>query len=208
MKANTLKIKGTSVPTILIWGLGFFHGRIIKTAAVNKETGYICSSYITSKCKRFNEYSSNRVKQLEQELKAVRTEAFDLMAQEVQISKLLEEDVANNKPSTINEIRHAARCNSRRASYRKSHEDIIIRLGEIDAKIRSCELNAREELDATASALQSIFATYGHGMLLCPVQNNFIPPIEYDHCFELYYESHKKEDAQIRYILKEVYNYE
>ena len=208
MKQKTLKIKGMGVPRLIIWAQGFFHGRIIKTAGIDEETGYICSGYVTGKSKLFNELSSNRVKQLELELKAVRAEAFDLMAQDAQIRKNLEKDTAGDSPSTINEKRNAERCASRRASYSKRHEEIVQRLGEIDSKIRSCELNAREELDATASALQSIFSTYAHGMLLRPIQSKFIPPVEYKHCFDLYRESHKDEDQQIRYMLKEVYDYE
>lgn len=208
MKQKTLKIKGMGVPRLFIWVQGFFHGRIIKTAGIDEETGYICSGYVTGKSKLFNELSSKRVKQLEQELKAVRAEAFDLMAQDAQIRKNLEEDTTSDSISTINEKRNAERCASRRASYSKRHEEIVQRLGEIDSKIRSCELNAREELDATASALQSIFSTYAHGMLFRPIQSNFIPPVEYKHCFDLYQESHKNEDQQIRYILREVYDYE
>ena len=208
MKQKTSKIKGMSVPSIIIWTQGLVQGRILKTAAVDPETGYICSSYVTGKCKLFNEFSSNRVKQLEQELKAVRVEAFDLMAQEAQIRKKLEEDVVSDVPSSINEKRNAGRCASRRSSYFKRHEEIVKRLGEIDNKIRSCELSAKAELNATASALQNIFAIYAHGMLFRPVQNSFIPPVEYKDCFDLYQKSHKDEDQQIRFILKEVFDYE
>lgn len=207
MRQKTLRIKGMRVPRLFIWVHGFFQGRIIKTAGVDEETGYICSGYIEGKRKLFNELSSNRVKQLELELKAVRAEAFDLMAQHAAVSKNLVEDVINEKPSTIDERRDAERCNSRRAEYSKHYEEIIKRLGEIDSKIRSSELNAKEELDATASCLQSIFATYGHGMMLHPIQSRYIPPVEYDYCFQLYDEAHRVEDQQIRYILKEVYSY-
>lgn len=208
MKQKTLKIKGMSIPRIFTWLQGFFHGRIIKTAGIDEETGQVCSGYVAGKCKLFNELASLRVKQLEHELKAVRIEAFDLMAQEAQIRKNLEEDIANDTPLTINEKRDANRCVSRRTSYMKRHEEIIQRLGEIDNKIRSCELNAKEELDACASALQSRFATYAHGMLLKPVQSRIIPTVEYRYCFDIYREAHEIEDQQIRYILKEVFNYE
>ena len=207
-KQKTLKIKGMSVPRSFIWIHGFVQGKIFKTADIDEETNWICSGYVTGKCKLFNELSSNRVKQLEQELKAVRAEAFDLMAQEVQIRRKLNEDTVKTTPSTINERRNAGRCASRRAEYIKRHEKIIQRLGEIDTKIRSSELNAREELDATASALQNIFATYAHGMMFHPVQSKFIPPVEYEHSFEMYQEAHKEEDDQIRHILKEVLNHE
>ena len=208
MKQKTLKISGMGVPRIFIWLLGFMHGRILKTAILDEETGYICSSYVATKCKLFEEFAYNRVKQLEQELKAVRVEAFDIIGKESQIQKKLAEDIMEKEPSSINEKRDAKRCASRRASYKKMHEEHIKRLGEINAKIRACELNAKEELDATISAIQSRFGTYAHGMLCRPVKISFLPPIQYSHCFELYEKSHKEEDHQIHYILKEVLNYE
>lgn len=103
MKQKTLKVKGMKVPRFFIWILGFIHSRILKTAVINPETGYICSSYVTDKCKLFNELSSRRVKQLENELKAVRTEAFVIIAEEAKIRKLLKEDVIGKFPSSINE---------------------------------------------------------------------------------------------------------
>lgn len=205
MKQKTLKIRGMGLPRLFIWILGFIHGRILKTAAVDPETGYICSAYVTSKCKLFNEQSLNRIRKLENELKAVRAEAFDLMAEEAQLRKRLEEDIIDKPPSSINEKRNAGRCAARHDGYIKNHENNVRRLAAIDAKIRSCELQAREELDATAAALESRFATYGHGMLFCPVQSSLIPPVEYS--FQLYQESHKDENQQLRYILKEVFNY-
>ena len=208
MKKKILKMKGIGVPRIFIWILGLLHGRIFKTAALDSETGYICSSYITGKCKLFHGLSASRVKLLEQELKAVRSEAFQLMTQEAQIRKSLDKDVVGDAPDSINEKRNAARCAARRASYIQCHEENIRRLGQIDSKIRSCELNAREELDVTASELQSLFATYAHGMLLRPVQSRCIPPVEYNHCFDLYQESHKSEDQQLHCILKEVFQYD
>ena len=208
MRQKTLRIKGMRVPRVFIWLHGFFQGRIIKTAGVDEETGCICSGYVEGKRRLFNELSSNRVKQLELELKAVRAEAFDLMAQYASVKRNLTTDIMADKATTIDEKRVAERCASRRADYTKHYEKIIERLGEIDSKIRSSELNAREELDATASCLQSIFATYGHGMMLHPIQSRYIPPVEYDRCFQMYAEAHKDEDQQIRYILREVYSYE
>lgn len=73
---ENIKIKGMRVPGLFIWLHGFFQGRITKTATVDEETGWISSSYVTSKHKLFNELSAKRVKKLEQELKAVRHGEF------------------------------------------------------------------------------------------------------------------------------------
>ena len=64
MSRKTLKIKGTGVPRICTWILGFVHGRILKTAVLDSETGYICSCYLINKWKLFEQYSFERVKKL------------------------------------------------------------------------------------------------------------------------------------------------
>lgn len=202
-----LKLKGMAVPRIFTWFLGFTHGFIFKTAALDPGTGYVCSSYITGKCKLFQELSSKRIKQLEQELKEARSEAFWIMTQEGMLRKKLQDDKTLDSPVSIDEKRKAERCVSRRASYLRTQEENIKRLGEIDSKIRSCELDAKEELDAVAAALQSRFSTYTHGMLLRPVQSSFIPPVNYEEAFYSYEETHKEQDEQLRNILKEVLNY-
>ena len=208
MHRKSLVIKGMGVPRISIWTRGFLDSHVFKAAVLNPETGYICSGYIIGKCKLFNEFSFKRMKQLELELKAVRSEAAALMTKEAQIRKNLEEDVAKTTLESINEKREAIRCANRRAAYIKEHEENIKRLVEIDSKIRSSEISAKEELDALASALQSRFTTYAYGMTLHHVQNSFIPPIETDSCFEFYRGSHKEEDDQLRCMIKEVFHYD
>ena len=79
---------------------------------------------------------------------------------------------------------------------------------EISGKITSREVIAREELDATASALQSLFATYARGMLIKPVRASMIPPVEYEKCFDIYHKAHEKEDLHMGLILKEVFGNE
>ena len=222
MKQKTLKIKGMGGPRCLIFLHGFFSGRF-KVAALNSETGCINSGYITEMCNLYDSLSHNRVKILENETKAVRCEAFDIMAEEAQIRMSLEEVKYNEtqkreliegmKRNTIQEHRDAKKYQidrhkliSEQNQLVSKHRANIKRLGEIDEKIRSCELTAKEELEATATVLQSIFATYTKGALLRPVQPEYIPNIErYD--FKLYKQPHKDEDEQMRSILKEVFNY-
>lgn len=81
---NRIRIKGAWIPSIFIWMLGFLHGKILKTAALDPE-GRIASSYVTGKLKLFRELSAQRVEQLEQNLKAVRIEASGLMAEEADL---------------------------------------------------------------------------------------------------------------------------
>lgn len=229
MKQNTLNIPGMRVPRPFVFFHGFASGRC-KVAGLDPETGYICSGYITEKINLYDSLSHNRVKMLEDETKGVRSEAFDIMAEEAQIRQLqdeakakaeeanAEDQKAEPEPKTIHEIRDAQKrkadrqakhnmINANQNQLKSKHEANLKRLGEIDEKIRSCELRAQEELEATATKLQSIFATYTKGALLKPVLPKYIPTIE--RCdFELYKKSHEAEDRQMRNILKEVYGNE
>lgn len=224
MKQKTLNVPGMKVPRPFVFAHGFVSGRL-KVAGLDPETECICSGYITEKLNLYDSVSHNRVQKLEDETKAVRSEAFDIMADEVQIRQLLakvqarksqkDELIANMKPVTIQEIREVQKhqadkhdlCSDQDKLVSK-HRDNIKRLGEIDEKLRSCELRAQEELEATATALQSIFATYTKGALLRPIHPKYIPIIE-RYNFELYKQSHQVEDDQMRNILKEeVFDYE
>ena len=206
MREKTLKIKGMRVPGLFIWLHGFFQGRITKTATVDEETGWISSSYITSKHKLFNELSAKRVKKLEQELKAVRMESFNLMLKESELRKKLEKNFVEieSECSDIDKKRVIRSFQEQRVEDKKAYQEVIKRLGQIYSKIKSSELNA------TASAIQSMFSIYGQGMLyrLGPVQDKMIPPINYDRLFDLYIDTHKNETEQFRYLLKGVYDYE
>ena len=92
--------------------------------------------------------------------------------------------------------------------YKKNHEENMKRLIEIDSKIRSCEIGAKEEISATASELQSRFATYAQGMLLRPVQDTLIPPLEENNCFDFYQSSHNEEMQKLQKMIKETLYYE
>lgn len=229
MKQTTLNIPGMRVPRPIVFLHGFASGRC-KVAGLDPDTGCICSGYITEKINLYDSLSHNRVKMLEDETKGVRSEAFDIMAEEAQIRHLQNEAQAKAdeakkneerpepEPKTIQQIRDAQKRKADRQANRNmitanqdqlesKHQDNLKRLGEIDEKIRSCELRAQEELEATATKLQSIFATYTKGALLKPVLPKYIPAIE--RCdFELYKQSHEAEDKQMRNILKEVYSNE
>lgn len=229
MKQKTLNIPGMRVPRPVVFVHGFMSGRF-KVAGLDPETECIRSGYINEKINLYDCLAHNRVKMLEDETKGVRSEAFDIMAEEAQIRQLQNEiqakaDEAQQneqnpepEPKTIQEIRDAQKRKAERQANRNmisanqdqlknKRRENLKRLGEIDEKIRSCELRAQEELEATATKLQSIFATYTKGALLRPIHPKYIPVIK-RHDFDSYKQSHKAEDEQMRYILKEVYDYE
>lgn len=135
-----------------------------------------------------------------------------MMLKESELRKKLEKNFVEieSECSDIDKKRVIRSFQEQRVEDKKAYQEVIKRLGQIYSKIKSSELNAREELNATASAIQSMFSIYGQGMLyrLGPVQDKMIPPINYDRLFDLYIDTHKNETEQFRYLLKGVYDYE
>ena len=206
--SRKLRLKGLRVPRIFIWMLGFSHGCIFRTAMVDPENGQISSGYITEKRRLFNELSSQHVKIMEEELKELRKEAAGIMADEAFLRQGKDEIQQPQSTETIAERRATRRAREGMNNYNKEHRRVIDRLSEISGEITSYETSVREELDATASALQGLFAVYGRGMLVRPVRENMIPPVGYENCFDIYHKAHEKEDLQMDLILKEVYGNE
>lgn len=203
MNKNNLKIKGAWIPSFFIWILGLIHGKILKTAALDSD-GQITSSYVTGKLKLFRELAAQRMRDLEQELKAVRVEASRLMAEEADLHHNHQiPDVSD--ASSIQARRNNRRRNIQKASLLACRKEILARLTEIDGKINDCELLARDDLDAAAALLQRRLSTYAHGVLLRPVHLDLIPPFEYEESFDSYYQAHQQESRQLRNLLKEVY---
>lgn len=200
-----LKLKGLYVPRIFIWILGFIHGCISRTAVVDQESGLISSGYITEKIRLFNKLSSDYVKTMEDELKALRNEAAGLLADEAILRKEAEEIAIPEALDTVEKRRAARSAGLEMSACRDKYRKVLARLIEIGEKINSRELIAQEELDATASALQALFAVYGRGMLIRPLRSTMIPPVEYEKSFEMYYRAHAKDTLQLEQVLEEVY---
>lgn len=203
-----LKLKGLGVPRIFIWILGFSHGRIFKTAVVDPETGTISSGYIAEKTRLFNKLSSEYVGIMENELKAIRADAAKLLSDEASLRKEADEIKMPVAMETVADKRAARTAAADMSVCVKAHRQTLERLVELNGKITSREAIAREELDAVASALQGLFAVYARGMLIKPVRSSMIPSVEYEKSFEIYHAAHEKEDQQIAFVLKEVYENE
>lgn len=205
MKQKTLKLRGLHTPRIFLWIMGFHHSHILKTAVVDSETGLVCSGYITEKCKLFYELGSHRIKALEGELKAVRTEAAGLIAEVTLLQKRLEQgEGSQTMPVSVNDERKLKRKARFKESAEVRYEKIIRRLIEIEKKIDSCELIAYEELQATSNALQGCFAAYCHGMLLKGIQEKVIPEIDMNRIFQHYADVHKEEMEHLRNMTRGV----
>ncbi len=203
-----LKLKGLGVPRFIIWLLGFSHGCIFRTAMVDPETGLISSGYITEKCRLFNKLSSECVGVMENDLKAIRADAAKLLSDEASLRKEADEIRMPESMDTVAEKRAARTAAADMSACVKEHKRSLDRLVEINGKIISREVSAREDLDAIANALQGLFAVYARGMLIKPVRASMIPPVEYEKSFEIYHAAHEKEDRQMAVVLKEVYENE
>ena len=136
--ASKLKIKGAWVPSIFIWMLSLIHGKLLKTAALGPD-GRITSSYVTGKLKLFRELAAQRLKDIEQELKAVRVEASSLMAEESDLHHHYQLTEAAEGRS-IQARRSNRRRDRQNASLLARRKEILARLTEIDSKINDCEL--------------------------------------------------------------------
>ena len=145
-------------------------------------------------------------------MKQAAAESFNLLLKESELRKKLKKNFVeiDSECSDIDKKRTIRSFQEQRVEDKKAYQEVIKRLGEIHSKIKSSELNAREELKATASAIQSMISIYGQGMLyrLGPEQDKMIPPLDYDRSFELYIDTHKAETEQFCYLLKGVYDYE
>lgn len=205
MHKNSNKLKGIHTPNAVLFCKGLFDARLLKTAALDPDTGCIGSSYLTEGVKRFHSYSADQLKLLTNDVKSVRAEASDLVTEYHLIGKRMADVPAITAVSDVNRLRQHRRAAARRSSAVERRSEILHRLTEIDTKIRSRELQTLEELESAAGALQSKFAAYGRGMLLS-VQPGQLPALSYAEALDLYHRANEAGDARMKAILEEVYH--
>lgn len=195
---KVLSIKGLRTPRILIWLLGLLHGKILRAGTIDPDSNLLCGSYITSKSKLYQEYCYKRIGMLEEELKGLRIESSCLMFEDDTLQAQLSALVVDTAPAESNQQKRiAARTSAIRSSALARKDAVLRRLSEISEEIRSKEMACSEELAATAEALQSRFSTYGHGMMLRPVFQKVIPPLEYEKCLRSYQQLHEETDTRL-----------
>lgn len=208
-KRKAFSIKGLQTPRILIWLLGLLHGKIMRAGTIDPDSNLLCGSYITSKSKLYKEYCHKRIGALEEELKGLRTEASCLMFENETLQGQLSTLVVDTAPAESNQQKRiAARTATVRSSALARKDAVLLRLSEIGEEIRSKEMACREELAATAEALQSRFSTYGHGMLLRPVFQKAIPPLEYEGCLRPYQQLHEETDTRLANMIRRLDDHE
>lgn len=186
---NKLTVPGLKTPSILIWSFGLIHGKILKTAAIDKDTGLMVSGYTTTKANQFAKYTAAVIAQQEKDLKAIRAEAAQLKLE----ANLLEEKLkkAPEKPNapagdSIGDKRRQARD---RAKYQAKLDEqkalrehlvaVLTRIGELQHRAQTADRITEENLKETAAALRAKFSAFTNGATLKPVRDKSLPVLEY-----------------------------
>lgn len=200
------KIKGLRTPNWLVGIQGFCDARIRKTAVVDPHSSLLVSGYITGKTSQLHAYEAHKVDCLENEVKAVRAEASELVTEYSQIHRRLEPLPDVPDPGDVNRVRQYQRAETRHKADIARLNEIESRLMEIHNKLRDREHHVLQELGHVMGLLRSKFSAYGHGMMLGPVSDQMIPELALSGALEVYHDIHKQEDACIQRILQEVYH--
>ena len=126
------------------------------------------------------------------------------------------EKIPDKLPSTIQEAQEIRAIARRIAEAKDSSEhsrgainernsrrtEIIQRLVLIRDRIITKENNCYNELNATAFLLKERFCIYGHGVLLQPMLNRYIPNVDYDRILERYDRNHQEIKSRISTLTK------
>jgi hypothetical protein len=224
MKNKKVKMKGRAVPTVMVFMHGFFDGRF-KSAGIDLDDGFINSAYVHGKVNLYYKYCSERVDRLETDIAAICMEAETLLMELDSMPEIIKDDnipfVENVKipeklPDSMEkaqlvraDARKAAKAQEaaekskeNRSQMLKRKTDILQRLVQIRDRIANREINCRNELSASAFALKERICVYGHGVLLRPILNRYIPQVEYESAFDLYNQNHDEIKRRISDVVK------
>lgn len=224
MKNKKISMKGMKTPSPVVFMHGFFNGRF-KSAGIDLDSGLLNSAYVNGMMDLFYKYCQERVDKLETDISAICTEAETLFIELKAIPENMSDRMSEEKnmekipdklPSTIQEaqeIRAIARRiaeakdfseHSRGAINEKNSRrtEIIQRLVQIRDRIITKENNCYNELNATAFLLKERFCIYGHGVLLQPMLNRYIPNVDYDRILECCDTNHQEIKSRISTLTK------
>lgn len=224
MKSKKVKMKSLGTPTVIVFLHGFADGRS-KSAGISQDGGLLNSAYVNGKIDLFYKYCSERVDRLETDIAAVCTEAETLLMELESIPAMIKRNevpkAENVKfpaklPASIEEaqaaradakkavkVNHAAeQSKANRNQMEKRKTEILQRLVQIRNRIANREINCRNEISATAFVLKERLCVYGHGVLLKPILNRYIPQMEQEWVFELYNKNHNELKERISAAVK------
>ena len=101
-------------------------------------------------------------------------------------------------------IRSKERAERRRAEYEEKRQTILKNLAKIVNDIRTEYDAAHDQMEATSELLASVFACYGHGLLMKPVYAHNLPVINYEDCAKQIIMNHEDTWKAMDSILKGV----
>lgn len=224
MKNKKIRMKGLKTPSPVVFMHGFFNGRF-KSAGIDLDSGLLNSAYVNGMMDLFYKYCQERVDKLETDISAICTEAETLFLELKAIPENMSDRMSEEKnmekipdklPSTIQEAQEIRAIARRIAEAKDSSEhsrgaineknsrrtEIIQRLVQIRDRIITKENNCYNELNATAFLLKERFCIYGHGVLLQPMLNRYIPNVDYDRILECYDINYQEIKSRISTLTK------
>lgn len=224
MKNKKIRMKGLKTPSSVVFMHGFLNGRF-KSAGIDLDSGLLNSAYVNGMMDLFYKYCQERVDKLETEISAICTEAETLFIELKAIPDNMsnrtseernKEKIPDKLPTTIQEAQEM-RAIARRITEAKDtsehargvindknnrRTEIVQRLVQIRDRIITKENNCYNELNATAFLLKERFCIYGHGVLLQPVLNRYIPAVDYAGILERYDTNHHEIKSRISALTK------
>lgn len=190
--ATVLPMKGLHTPRFLIWCKGFLHGKILHTGGLDPETNTLSSGYIISQTKRFRHACVLRREEAETKLTKAWTEADQLLIEYSTLSAALADSGGQNARSeTSAQARARERAAGKRASRKADRQTILKNMAGLVNVIRGEYDTAHDQMEATAESLLSVYACYGHGLLMKPIYQNVLPELLYEDCADQILTAHE-----------------
>lgn len=202
---NTLHMKGIRTPRFFVWCKGFLDGKITHTGGIDPETNIITSGYVTGQIKHFRHACITRRETAEAKLAELWCKADELMIDYATVTSALEK-AGRSQSSAVEsnaQIRANERAAAKRASNKAERKVILKNLAKLANDIRAEYDSAHDQMEATAELLASVFACYGHGLLMKPVYTHNLPTITYEDCVKQIIVNHEETWNAIISILKE-----
>lgn len=189
--ATVLPMKGLHTPRFLIWCKGFTHGKL-RTGGLDPETNTLSSGYIIGQTKRFRNACIVRREEADAKLTKAWTEADQLLIDYSTLSASLADSGGQDARSeTSAQARAHERAAGKRANRKADRQTILKNMAGLVNTIRGEYDTAHDQMEATAESLLSVYACYGHGLLMKPIYQNVLPELPYEDCADQILTAHE-----------------
>lgn len=189
--ATVLPMKGLHTLRFLIWCKGFIHGKL-RTGGLDPETNTLSSGYITGQTKRFRNACIVRREEADAKLTNAWTEADQLLIEYSTLSAALADSGGQDARSeTSAQARAHERAAGKRANRKADRQTILKNMAGLVNTIRGEYDTAHDQMEATAESLLSVYACYGHGLLMKPIYQNVLPELLYEDCADQILTAHE-----------------